>query len=77
MELARNDVQIFIATHDYNLMKYVSILKQQDDQVAFFSLFKSESAVTYENAASYDLLRNNAIVDANTKMYKDGIAGVL
>ena len=77
LELARNDVQIFIATHDYNLMKYISILKQHDDQVAFFSLFKSGASVTYENAVSYDLLKNNAIVDANTKMYKDGIAGVL
>ena len=77
LELARYDVQIFIATHDYNLMKYISILKKQGDQVAFLSLFKSGSAVTYENAAAYDLLRNNAIVDANTKMYKDGIAGVL
>ncbi|MCL2015654.1 MAG: AAA family ATPase [Defluviitaleaceae bacterium] len=73
MELAKNGVQIFLATHEYNLMKYFSIWKK-GAEVAFISLRKS-SGVVAETADDYNLLENNAIVDATIKLLEDDIMG--
>jgi len=77
LELSRNGVQIFLATHDYNLMKYFSIKKKADDQVTFISLYKTDDGVLSEAADDYDLLENNSIIDANIKLYDDDLEGVL
>ena len=78
LELSRNGVQIFITTHDYNLMKYFSVKKKADDQVAFISLSKTESgAVISETEDDYNLLEHNSIVEANIKLLEDDIEGVL
>ena len=73
MGLARNGVQIFLATHDYNLMKYFSIKKKSDDEVAYFSLYKSDNGVISETEEDYDLLEHNPIVDANIQLVRDNI----
>ena len=77
MELARNNVQIFLATHEYNLMKYFSVKKKVADQIAFISLRKTESGVASENQDDYHLLEHNSIVEANIKLLEDDIEGVL
>jgi predicted ATPase len=78
LELSRSGVQIFIATHDYNLMKYFSIAKKAEDDVIFFSLYKSENKahVLCEHEDDYDKLTNNAIVDAEISLLEDEIEGV-
>ena len=77
LELSRHGVQIFLATHDYNLMKYFSINKNANDKVAFISLFKSENNVASETAEDYNLLEHNAIVDASIKLLEDKYDGGL
>ena len=77
LELSRHDVQIFLATHDYNLMKYFSIKTKPNDNVMFHSLYKTEDGVACESDVDYDLLEHNAIIDANTKLLEDDIEGVL
>jgi len=77
LELSRQGVQIFLATHDYNLMKYFSMAKNANDQVAFYSLYKTENGVACEKDDDYDLLQHNAIIDANTKLLEDEIERVL
>ncbi|MCL1988218.1 MAG: AAA family ATPase [Firmicutes bacterium] len=71
LELAKNGVQIFLATHEYNLMKYFSIKKKDDDNVSFISLYESGNGVLAETAEDYNLLENNAIIDANTKLLEE------
>jgi len=71
MEMARHGVQIFLATHDYNLMKYFSISKKPDDNVAFYSLSKTDGYVTCENEDDYDQLTNNPIIAADIKLLED------
>ena len=74
LELSRNGVQIILATHDYNLMKYFSVKKQSGDDVAFFSLYKQKSgSVACERENDYDLLAHNAIIDANTQLIEDDL----
>jgi AAA15 family ATPase/GTPase len=77
LELSRQGVQIFLATHDYNLMKYFSMTKRVDDHVSFYSLYKTENGVACEREEDYDLLQHNAIIDANIKMLEDDIERVL
>ncbi|MCL2222570.1 MAG: AAA family ATPase [Oscillospiraceae bacterium] len=78
LELSRSGVQVFIATHDYNLMKYFSIAKKAEDNVIFFSLYKPEnkSYVLCEHEDDYDTLTNNAIIDAEIRLLEDEIEGV-
>ena len=77
MELARNGVQIFLATHEYNLMKYFNVKKKADDQVTFISLYKTVNGVSSETEDDYNLLEHNPIVEANIKLLEDDIEGVL
>jgi len=77
LELSRHGVQVFLATHDYNLMKYFSIKRKNNDNLAFFSLYKTENGVSCEREDDYNLLENNAIVDANIQLYKDDVERVL
>ena len=77
LELSRYGVQIFLATHDYNLMKYFSVKKKDSDQVDFFSLYKTAHGVAYEREDDYSLLEHNSIVDANIKLLEADIERVL
>lgn len=42
-ELQRSGVQIFIATHSYNLAKYLEISREKQEDVLFHNLYKSSS----------------------------------
>lgn len=77
LELSRYGVQVFLATHDYNLMKYFSLKAKTGDSLAFYNLFKMDDGVGCERESAYDLLENNPIIDANTKLLEDEIEEVL
>ena len=77
LELARNGVQIFLATHEYNIIKYLSMKKESKDNVSFLSLYKTIDGVSCEQQDDYDLLDNNVIVDAEIKLHKDEVKKVL
>ena len=76
LELSRQGVQVFLATHEYNMMKYFSVKKKDSDQVAFISLKKSENGVVSESEEDYNLLEHNPIVAANIKLVEANIEGV-
>jgi predicted ATPase len=76
LALSRHGVQVFLATHDYNLMKYFSIAKKARDEMTFYSLYKTDYGVACEAADDYDFLDNNVIVDAEIKLLEDEIGGV-
>lgn len=48
LELQKNGVQIFVATHSYNFAKYLEILRTSKEQVQFHSLYKGTSALPEE-----------------------------
>lgn len=43
LELQRNGVQIFVATHDYMLSKYFEVRKNKGDSIMFFSIEKKDT----------------------------------
>lgn len=70
LELSRNGVQIFIATHDYNFAKYIEVLMNESDDVAFHALYKTESeGVKCETETKFTLLFNNALREDNINLY--------
>ena len=72
VEMARNGVQIFLATHDYNLMKYFGIKKQDADQVCFHGFYKTEDgSVKCDTKSDYQLLKHNPIIEANIQLLED------
>lgn len=79
LTLQRNGVQIFIATHDYILAKYIEIKSKSDDCVTFFSLYDQEEAVGCESNRRFSKLKNNAIMSAFDKLldevYEEQVTG--
>ncbi len=70
LELQRNDVQIFFATHDYVILKELDIQKESGDDVAFHSLYRdSTGEIACETGTSYLDIHPNAIEEAFTDLY--------
>ena len=64
LELQRSGVQIFISTHDYILAKYFEVKATTDDQIRFYSLYKSGKAVECEVNDNFRDLKHNWIMKA-------------
>lgn len=70
LELSRQGVQIFVATHNFIFAKYVEVLMQEQDQVAFHALYKTEKeGVKCETKDKFALLTHNAIREENINIY--------
>jgi len=76
LELSRNGVQIFIATHDYFLPKYIEVLAKETDIVAFHSLYKTDSGVKCETSDRFTMLENNDIINELISLYEKSSAKV-
>lgn len=64
IELQRLGVQVFVTTHNYNLLKEFDLQLQPQDQVLFHSLFRdAERNVVVASFDHYDQLQPNAIDD--------------
>jgi len=64
-ELQRHGVQVFIATHDYNLAKYFEVKRRIGDKVLFHSLYKTEDGVRNESGEYFGTLEYNPIIAAD------------
>lgn len=73
LELQREGVQIFIATHSYNLAKYFEIKRKDDDNVLFHSLYKTENGVKVQSDKYFGELDNNSIIEADSKLLDEVI----
>ncbi|MFI3213007.1 MAG: AAA family ATPase [Eubacteriales bacterium] len=69
LELSRNGVQIFIATHNYNFAKYIEVLSKDSDNVRYHSLYKTDDGVKCETEEKFTLLSNNALREDNINLY--------
>ena len=72
LELQRADTQIFIATHDYVILKELDLRKKEElDKVTFHSLYKDEESgeLDYNTTSSYLDIHPNAIMQAFDDLY--------
>ena len=70
LELSRNGIQVFIATHSEIFADYFSVIKQKDDCVMFHSLFSSGGIISAESNDRFDLLSPNNLTEEPVKLYE-------
>ena len=69
LELQRIGVQIFIATHDYVILKELDLQKKEGDKLAFHSLYRDDGEITCHTSGIYLDIHPNAIAEAFTDLY--------
>ena len=71
LELSHNGVQVFIATHDYNVARYFDVRSDKYVPVMFHNLSKNEDAqIVCESSPKYIKLQNNPFETASTDLFK-------
>jgi predicted ATP-dependent endonuclease of OLD family len=73
IELSKN-TQIFIATHDYFILKYIDLIaKKSNTDIKFFSLYKTKKTdkfVQFESSNSLDYIEQNPIFQEFEAVYQ-------
>lgn len=71
LELQRNGVQIFLATHDYVVLKELDLRRRRTDRIAFHALYRNEDdgELACRSSESYEGIHPNAIADAFGDLY--------
>ena len=71
LELQRMGVQIFIATHDYAILKELDLQKERSDRVAFHSLYRDGNGgnIACHSVRTYLEIHPNVIADAFADLY--------
>ena len=71
LEMHRNGVQVFLATHDYVLLKEFDLRSRKQDKVMFHALYRSEpsGAVCVSSTDDYLAVHPNAIADTFADLY--------
>lgn len=75
LELERKGVQLFIATHSYNLAKYLEIKRTSTEQVLFHHLHQTEQGVKVDSDHYFGQLDDNPIIEADSKLLDEVIEG--
>ena len=69
LELSKEGVQIFLATHEYNLARYFDLKRANKEDVKFHSLYKGEDKQIYcESFHIYQDLENKALEEADEEL---------
>lgn len=76
LELSRNGVQIFVATHSNNFAEYLNINKTNGDKLQFHVLTKTNDNIICRSSYDYNTLPENPIESANIKLYEDTLDSV-
>jgi AAA15 family ATPase/GTPase len=69
LELSRDGVQIFIATHSEIFAAYLAVNRQEGDEVIFHSLFKDSNQIRSNSSDRFDLLTPNTLTAEQMKLY--------
>jgi AAA15 family ATPase/GTPase len=78
LELQRLSVQVFLATHNYVLLKEFDLRKKKNDAIRYISLFRDDSGnVTGQASNTYSDIHPNAITDTFADLYQRDIARAL
>lgn len=73
IELQKSGLQIFLTTHDYIFAKYFEVKRSEDDEIMYYSLYKTNDGVKCENNINFGDLKNNTIMDTFIQLYKDEV----
>ena len=76
LELQRMGVQIFIATHDYGILKELDLQSTQGDKLAYHSLYRNsgDGEIACRSVHNFLDIHPNAIAEAFTDLYDREVA---
>ena len=78
MNLQQDGVQVFIATHDYFLAKYLSVFQAEENDLIFHSLYKDKDGfIKHETQQNFETLVNNSILQESVNLYEKEVNKVL
>lgn len=77
LDLQEDGVQIFIATHDYFLAKYLDARKTKNNKILYHALYKSDDIIRHECDSDFALLENNGILKQSIDLYKEEVRKVM
>lgn len=69
LALQRQGVQIFVATHDYVFLKWLSLKLKEGDNVLFHSLYHKDSEIHCNTTSKYYEISPNAISETFANLY--------
>jgi predicted ATP-dependent endonuclease of OLD family len=70
LKLAKNGVQIFIATHDYSFARYFDVRKDKTIPVRYHNLIKDNGHISCNSSSEYMKIHNNLMEAANANLFK-------
>jgi energy-coupling factor transporter ATP-binding protein EcfA2 len=70
LELSRNGVQVFIATHNYDVARWFELDKIEGDSLRYFNLTNTGNGIEEVHADSYVSLPTSVIDNADSKMLR-------
>jgi energy-coupling factor transporter ATP-binding protein EcfA2 len=70
LELAKNGIQVFIATHDYNLARYFDIRYDKTVKVQYHNLIKDNDQIICNSSPEYLKIHNNLLEAASSDLFK-------
>jgi predicted ATPase len=78
LELQRLGVQVFLATHNYVLLKEFDLRKKPEDSIRYISLFRDDSGAVASHATDdYILIQPNPISDTFADLFERDMARAL
>ena len=77
LELQRVGVQIFIATHDYAILKELDLRRREEDDLVFHSLYRDDGEVSCRSVGTYLDIHPNAIAETFTDLYDREVKRIL
>ncbi|RMD96329.1 MAG: AAA family ATPase [Bacteroidetes bacterium] len=71
LELQRSGVQIFLATHDYVILKEIDLRRKPNDHILFHSLYRDDESreIKLHSTREYLQIHPNAIADTFADLY--------
>jgi predicted ATPase len=69
LAMARNGVQVFLATHSYVILKELDLQAQPTDSVRYFGFERTEDGTTVNATDDFTLLAPNSILDQYISLY--------
>jgi AAA15 family ATPase/GTPase len=74
LELQRNGVQIFIATHNHILARYFDLKRTTDDAVMFHNLYNDEGRIFCNSIDDYTKLKPGVLEAADEALFRTVVA---
>lgn len=71
IKLHRGGVQVFLATHDYVVLKELDLQRNQGDAIKFHALYRDEETkeLSCHSVDAYDEIHPNAIAQTFSDLY--------